>query len=152
LINSPSGKCGVPAKMKHLPLRIWSLVTITPVFAAVIIRIGWELAVNFSPSGLVMSALVILAVLGLYALILYQVLKPDWKMLSSLPVWVSLAVMATGALVSGIIHFTRFLPSPQSELPWSLVIALLYLFAALNAYGILLWFVWRLWRKKPRRE
>ena len=138
--------------MKHLSLRIWSLVTITPVFAAIIIRIGWELAVNFSTSGLVMSALVILAVLGLYALILYLVLKPNWKMLTSLPVWGSLAVMATGAMVGGIIHLTRFTPSPQSELPWSLVIALLYLFAALNAYGILLWFVWWLWKKEHRRE
>jgi uncharacterized membrane protein len=138
--------------MKHLSLRIWSLVTITPVFAAIIIRIGWELAVNFSTSGLVMSALVILAVLGLYALILYLVLKPDRKMLTSLPVWASIAVMATGALVGGIIHLTRFAPSPQSELPWSLVIALLYLFAALNAYGILLWFVWWLWKKQRRRE
>ncbi len=137
--------------MKHLSLRIWSLVTITAVFAAIIIRIGWELAVNFSTSGLVMSALVILAVLGLYALILYLVLKPNRKMLTNLPVWVSLAVMATGALIGGIIHFTRFLPSPQSELPWSLVIALLYLFAALNAYGILIWFVWWLWKKEHRR-
>jgi len=138
--------------MKHLSLRIWSLVTLTPVFVAIIIRIGWELAVNFSTSGLVMSALVVLAILGLYALILYLALKPNRKMLTSLPVWVSIAVMATGALVGGIIHLTRFVPSPQSELPWSLVIALLYFFAALNAYGILLWFVWSLWKKGHRKE
>jgi len=138
--------------MKHLSLRIWSLVTLTPVFAAIIIRIGWELAVNFSTGGLVMSALVVLAILGLYALILYLALKPNRKMLTSLPVWVSIAVMATGALIGGIIHLTRFVPSPQSELPWSLVIALLYFFAALNAYGILLWFVWSLWKKGHRKE
>jgi len=138
--------------MKHLSLRIWSLVTLTPVFVAIIIRIGWELAVNFSTSGLVMSALVVLAILGLYALILYLALKPNRKMLTSLPVWVSIAVMATGALIGGIIHLTRFVPSPQSELPWSLVIALLYFFAALNAYGILLWFVWSLWKKGHRKE
>ncbi len=138
--------------MKHLSLRIWSLVTLTPVFVAIIIRIGWELAVNFSTSGLVMSALVVLAILGLYALILYLALKPNRKMLTSLPVWVSIAVMATGALVGGIIHLTRFVPSPQSGLPWSLVIALLYFFAALNAYGILLWFVWSLWKKGHRKE
>ncbi len=138
--------------MKNRPLRIWSLVTITPVFAAVIIRIGWELAVNNSSSGLVMSALVVIGLLGLYTLILYLVLNPKWKLMTSLPVWTGIAVMATAGLVGGIIHLTRFLPSLQSELPWSLVIALLYLFAGLNAYCILAWFAWSLWKKELRKE
>jgi len=119
---------------------------------AIIIRIGWELAVNYSITGLVMSLLVIIGVIGLYALLMYMVLKPNLKMLTSLPVWLGIAVMATGGMIGGVIHLTRFVPSPQSELPWSLVIVLLYLFAALNAYGILLWFVWSLWKKEHRKE
>lgn len=133
-------------------LRIWSLVTITPVFVAIIIRIGWELAVNYSTSGLVMSALVVIGLLGLYALLLYLVLKPNLKILTHRSVWLGIAVMATGGLIGGIIHLTRFVPSPQSELPWSLLIALFYFFAALNAYGILIWFVWSLWKKEQRKE
>lgn len=138
--------------MKLGTLKTWSLVTITPVFAAIIIRIIWELAVNYSTTGLVMSALVIVVILSLCALVFYLVLKPNLKMLTSLPVWIGIAVMATGGMIGGVIHLTRFVPSPQSELPWSLVIASLYLFAALNAYGILLWFVWWLWKKEHRKE
>ncbi len=138
--------------MKLRTLKIWSLVMITPVFMAAIIRMVWELTVNFSTGGLTMSVLIIIGLIGLYAFLLYLVLKPDTKMLSSLPLWIGIAVMAAGCIIGGIIHFTRFLPSPQSELPWSLVIASLYLFAALNAYGILLWFVWSLWKKEHRKE
>ena len=138
--------------MKLRTLKIWSLVTITPVFIAAIIRIVWELAVNFSTGGLTMSVLLIIGLVGLHAFLLYLALKPNIKTLSSLPLWIGIAVMAGGCIIGGIIHFTRFLPSPQSELPWSLVIASLYLFAALNAYGILLWFVWWLWKKEHREE
>jgi len=138
--------------MKLRTLRLWSLVTVTPVFVAIIIRIGWELSVNFSASGLLMSVLVTLGLIGLYVLLLYLVLKPNRKMLSHLPIWIAIAVMATGGLVGGIIHLTRFLPSPHSELPWSLVITLLYFFAGFNAYCLLLWFVWSLWKKEHRKE
>jgi len=138
--------------MKLQQLRIWSLITITPVFAAIIIRIVWELAVNYSTSGLVMSALVIIGVLGLYALLFYLILKPNFKMLTSLPVWIGIAAMTTGGVIGATIHLTRFLPSPQCELPWSLVLTLLYSFAMFNAYCILLWHVWSLWRKKHRKE
>ncbi len=138
--------------MKYKTFRVWSLVTITPVFAAIIMRIVWELEVNNSSSGLVMSALVIIGLLGLYALIFYLVLKPNLAMLTSLPFWTAVTVIATGGLIGGIIHLTRFVSSPQSELPWSLVIVLLYLFAGFNAYCILVWFVWSLWQKKLRQE
>ena len=63
-----------------------------------------------------------------------------------------LAVMTTGGVIGAVIHFIRFLPSPECELPWSLVIALLYFTALLNAYFILLWHIWSLWKKKRRKE
>ncbi len=138
--------------MKLQTLKIWSLVTITPVFVAIIIRMVWELAVNYSTSGLIMSTLVVIGLLGLYILLLYLVLKPNLKILTHRYLWLGIAVMATAAFIGGIIHLTRFISSPQSELPWSPVIALLYLFAALNAYGILIWFVWSLWKKEGQKE
>jgi hypothetical protein len=138
--------------MKLHTLKIWSLVTITPVFVAIIIRMVWELAVNYSAGGLVMSTLVVIGLLGLYILLLYLLLKPNLKMLTHRYLWLGIAVMATAAFIGGIIHLTRFIPSPQSGLPWSPVIALLYLFAALNAYGILIWFVWSLWKREDQKE
>jgi hypothetical protein len=138
--------------MKGLPFRVWYLVTITPVFAAIIIRIIWELAVNYSRSGLIMSVLVIIGVLGAFGLIAYLILKPSRKLFTSLPVWTGIVVLMAGGVIGAGIHVTRFLPSPQSELPWSLVLALLYGFAMLSAYCILLLFVWSLWKKKRRKE
>ena len=138
--------------MRRFSFRIWALVTITPVFVAIIIRIIWELAVNFSTSGLLMSILVIIGVLSAYGLIAYLILKPSLKLLTSIPVWIGFAFLTTGAVVGAGIHLARFLPSPQSALPWSLVLALLYAFAMLSAYCMLLVFVWSLWKKKQGKE
>ncbi|KPK24666.1 MAG: hypothetical protein AMJ70_01230 [Dehalococcoidia bacterium SG8_51_3] len=138
--------------MKLQTLKIWFLVAITPVFMAIITRFIWELVVNFSISGLIMSILVTIALIGVWALLYYLAFKPELKILNSLPIWIAGAVMATGGVVGAVLHFMRFLPSPECELPWSLVIALLYFIALLNAYSILLWHVWSLWKKKRRKE
>ena len=132
--------------MKQQTLRIWFLATLTPVFVAVIIRIIWEIVVNPSTSGLVMSTLVILGLLGLYVFISYFTLKPGWKKLTSLPVGIAIALMATGGLIGGIIHLVRFVPSPEVGLPWSLVIAFLYLASGTSAYLMLLWILWVTWK------
>lgn len=138
--------------MKLQTLKIWTLVAITPVFMAIITRLVWELVANFSTSGLVMSVLVIIALVGVCAFLYYLALKPNLKIISSLPVWIVGAVISTGGVIGSVIHFIRFLPSPEFELPWSLVIALLYFIALLNAYFILLWHVWSLWKKKRGKE
>ncbi len=137
--------------MKLQTLKIWFLVAITPVFMAIITRLVWEVAINFSTSGLVMSILVITALLGVWAFLYYLAFKPNREILSSLPVWIIGAVMATGGVIGAVLHFIRFLPSPECGLPWSLVIALLYFIALLNAYLILLWHAWSLWKKKRRK-
>jgi len=137
--------------MKYLPQRVWFLVTITPVFVAVIIRIVWEVIVNPSASGLAMSISVILGLLGLYALIFYFTLKPNLKMLTGLPVMIGVGIMATGGFIGGIIHVIRFIPSPEVGLPWSLVIAFLYLFAGTSAYFMLLWMIWSVWKSRKNQ-
>ena len=138
--------------MKLQTLKIWFLVAITPVFMAIFTRMVWELVANFSINGLIMSILVITALLGVCTLLFYLVLKPNLKILNSLPVWIIGAVMTTGGVIGAVIHLMRFLPSPEYELPWSLVIALLYFTALLNAYFMLLWHIWSLWKKKHRKE
>ena len=138
--------------MKLQTFKIWFLVAITPVFMAIITRMVWELVANFSTSGLIMSIMVIIAILGVCAIMFYLILRPNLKVLNSLPIWIIGAVMATGGVAGAVIHFMRFLPSPECELPWSLVIALLYFIALLNAYSILLWHVWSLWKKRSRKE
>ena len=137
--------------MKYLPLRIWFLATLTPVFVAIIIRIVWEVMVNPSVSGFAMSILVIIGLLGIYALIVYFTLKPKLEKLKSLPVGIGIAVMATGGIIGGIIHLIRFVPSPEVGLPWSIVIAALYLLAGTSAYFMLLWIIWSIWKRKKNQ-
>ena len=132
--------------MKHLTFRIWSLVTVTPVIVAIIIRIIWELMVNTSTNGLIILIPVILGLLSLYALIACFIVKPNPKVPTSLPVGMGVAILATAGLIGGVIHLTRCIPSPEAGLPWSLVIALIYLLAGTSAYFMLLWIIWSNWK------
>lgn len=138
--------------MKYLPLRIWFLVTITPVFVAVITRIVWEVIVNPSVDGLIMSILVTLVLLCLYALIFYLTIKPDLKMLKSLPFGIGVVLAATGGLIGGVIHFVHFIPSPEAEAPLSVVLAILFLFAGASAYSMLLWMIWFVWKSRKNQR
>ena len=137
--------------MKHLLLRIWFLATITPVFAAAITRVIWEVTNNPSGSGLVMSVLVTLGLLGLYALISYFTFKPNWKKLKSLPFGIWGAIMATGGFIGGIIHLIRFVPSPEASEPPSIVISALCLLAGTSTYFMLLWIIRSTWKSKKRQ-
>jgi hypothetical protein len=137
--------------MKYLPFRVWFLVTITPVVVAVIIRIVWEVIVDPSVDGLVMSILATLVILCLYALIFYFTLRPDLKMLKSLSFGIGVALAATGGFISGIIHFIHFVPSPEGKAPLSLVLAILFLFAGTSAYFMLLWTIWSVWKSSKKQ-
>ena len=137
--------------MKYLPLRAWFLVTITPVFVAVITRIVWEVIVDPSVDGLVMSILATVVISCLYALIFYLTIKPDLKMLKSLPFGIGVALAATGGFISGVIHFVHFVPSPEGEAPLSLVLAILFLFAGTSAYFMLLWTIWSVWKSSKKQ-
>jgi len=152
LDNPGASKSLILFIMKHLPLKLWFLATIILVFIAIIIRLIWEIVVNPSTSGLIMTILVILGLMGLYAFIFYFTLKPNWKLLTSLPLWIGFAAIATCGFAAAIIHAIRFIPSPLVGLPWSLVLASLYLLAAFSAYLMLLWFVWSLWKKRRDRN
>jgi len=132
--------------MKWLPLRIWFLVTMTPVFAVAVIRLAWEATVNPTAGTLTIIILVILGFLGVYALLVYFTIKPDFKKLKSLPVGIGLAVMATGGFISSIIHFIHFVPSPEAAVSLSLVLAGLFLFAGTSAYFMILWILWSFWK------
>ena len=132
--------------MKCLPLRIWFIVTITPALGAAIIRLAWEVPYASAVSSLSIIILVMLGLLGTYALFIYLIIKPNLKKLRSLPLGIVVAVMATGGLISGIIHFSRFVPSPEAAEPLSVVIAALYLLAGTSAYFLLLWILWPIWK------
>ena len=128
--------------MKYLPLRMWFMVSLTLALSAVIIRLIWEVTYATSAVSLALITLVILIILGIYALTLYLLIKPSLKKLKSVPVRISVTLIATAGLIDVITHFIRFVPSPEAASPLSVVIASLFLMAAISAYPLILWVIW----------
>lgn len=136
--------------MNRLPLRIWFIASITLALSAVIVRLVWQVTITTSVGSLVVIILLILAILGTCALLFYLIIKPSLKKLKSLPVAILVTVIATGVLIDGIIHFVRFVPSPEAVSPLSVIIATLLLTAGISAYLLALWVIWSV--RKTRKD
>jgi len=134
--------------LKYLPLKIWLIVVITLALSAAIIRLAWEIVYGPPAASLVLIILVMLALLGIYVLSIYFTIKPNLKKLTSLSVGIVVTVMATAGLIGGIIHFIRYVPSPEATEPLSVVIATLFLLAGSSAYFLLLWIIWSIWKTR----
>ena len=132
----------------HLPLRIWLIVSVTLLISAVIVRLAW--AVTYAPSAgyLFVVLAILLVTLGIYALFLYLIIKPSPKKLKSLLVRIWVTIIITGGLIDGIIHFVRFVPSPEAASPLSVVIASLLLVGGISAYLLVLWVIWSVWKAR----
>ena len=134
--------------MKYLPLRIWFLVSVAFAICGAIIRLAWVISYRPPAGTLTITILIILALIIFYALLAYLIIKPNLQKLKSLPVGIPFMVMATAGLVSGIIHFIRFVPSPEAAEPLSIVLAVLFLLAGISGYLLLLWVIWSIWRAR----
>ena len=132
--------------MKHLPLRIWFMVTLALALAPVIIRLVWEMTLTTLAPSLVILILVILTIVGIYGLVLYLLIAPSMKKLRSLPVVIGVIVVFTAGLIGSIIHYIRFVPSPEAASPLSVVTATLLIAAAISGYILILWAVWSFWK------
>ena len=126
--------------MNYLPFKVWFIVALTLALGAVIVRLAWEVIVA-APS-LVVVILVMFTILSIYALLLYLIIKPSLKKLKSLPVRIWVSVIVTAAIISAIVHYIRFVPSPEATLPLSVIIASLLLAASISVYLLVLWALW----------
>ncbi|MBA7677957.1 hypothetical protein ES703_86224 [subsurface metagenome] len=126
--------------MNYLPFKVWFIVALTLALGAVIVRLAWEVIVA-APS-LVVIILVMFTILSIYALLLYLIIKPSLKKLKSLPVRIWVSVMVTAAIISAIVHYIRFVPSPEAISPLSVIIASLLLAASISIYLLVLWALW----------
>jgi len=126
--------------MNYLPFKIWFIVALTLALGAVIVRLTREVIVA-APSPVVII-LVMLTTLSIYALLLYLIIKPSLKKLKSLPVRIWVSVIVTAAIISAIIHYIRFVPSPEATSPLSVIIASLLLAAGISVYLLALWALW----------
>ena len=126
--------------MNYLPFKVWFIVALTLALGAVIVRLAWEVIVA-APS-LVVIILVMFTTLSIYALLLYLIIKPSLKKLKSLPVRIWVSVIVTAAIISAIVHYIRFVPSPEATSPLSVIIASLLLTASISIYLLVLWVLW----------
>jgi hypothetical protein len=118
------------------------MVSATLAIGALMVRLVWETIRAPSAGYQFVVILVILIVLGVYALLLYFTIKPDLKKLKSLPVKISITLIFTMGIVDAIVHYIRFVPSPKAVLPISVVIASMLLMSAVIAYPLALWIIW----------
>ena len=134
--------------MNRLSFRLWLMVSITLALGAVIVRLAWEATYTTAAGSMAIIALLMLAILGIYALFLYLVIKPSREKVASLPVRVSFTVIITAGLTSGIVHYFRFIPSPEASSPLSVIIATLLLTGGISAYLLTLRVIWSIWKAK----
>ncbi len=124
--------------MSRLCFRVGLIVSVTLAVSAVMVRLAWEVTLATA-----VGTMVIVALLMLVALSLYLTIKSSWKKVGSPPVRIWFTVIITVALISGIIHFVRFVPSPEAFYPLSKIIASLFLAAGISAYLLALGFIWK---------
>jgi len=95
--------------------------------------------------------LLMLAVLNVYSLIIYIIIRPSREKLSNLFFKIWITVTATATAAAGVIHFVRFLPSPQCVPPFSPIIAILLLVGGISGYLLVLWVVWSILKAEGER-
>ena len=122
-----------------LKLKIWFVVTITIVVSGIVIRSVWQIMVIPTAGTLRIFLPLILALLGLNALIIYLTIKP--QKLKSLPIVIGIIVVATAGLTAGVTHFVHFIVSPEAAPVLSKIIAASVILPSLSAYLLLLYFI-----------
>jgi len=138
--------------MGHRLLRTWAAVAVTFGFLGVAVRIAWAASNPMSLDAGALIVLISLGVLNLYCLILYIILRPTRQALSSLFFKTWFTVTLSSICGAGVIHFVRFLPSPQCTPPFSPVIAGLLLAGAASGYLVALWIVWFVVKPEQKRQ
>lgn len=129
--------------MKNTLIRVWIILTFTPAIAALVIRLLWAAQTAYALGTWIIIILLIGAVLGLYAAILYFTFNPDLKKLQSPPFKILLSAVLVALIIVSIIHFYRFVPSPEANMPISVPMAIMILISELSGGTLLLYLIWR---------
>jgi hypothetical protein len=106
---------------------------------AVIVRLAWEIYPKPFVATLAVVAPVIVVIAGINALIIYLLIKPSMRKTKSLPVGIWIIGIFTAGVIGSIIHYVRFVTSPEGDPPISKVIATLLLIAAISGYLLVVW-------------
>lgn len=125
-----------------LKLRIWLAATITLTVTGIVIRSIWQIVVIPTAGTFRIFIPLILALLGLNAVIIYLAVKP--QKLKSLPIVIGITVVATVGLIAGVSHFVHFIISPEAAPVLSKIVSAFVILPSLSTYLLLLYFFWSL--------
>jgi len=128
--------------MNYSRLKVWCTVTFTMAVIAIVIRAVWQIVVIPTPKTMLIFVPLIVALLGVDALVVYLVFKPE--KLKSLPFSIGMTVGLTAGLLAGVTHFVRFIISTQADPFFSKVIGYLIVLSSVSAYFIFLYVIWSL--------
>jgi hypothetical protein len=129
--------------MKKNLIRFWIILTFTPAIAALVIRLLWATRTAYAIGTWIIIILLIAAVLGLYIAILYFTFNPDPEKLQSPPVKILLSGILVALGIISVIHFYRFAPSPEANLPISVPMAIMLLISELSGCTLMLYLLWK---------
>ena len=124
------------------------MISCTLALSAVIVRLAWEMYVNPLVGTLAVVTPVIVVIAGTNALIIYLLIAPSMSKIKSLPVAIWVIAIFTAGVIGSIIHYIRFIPSPEADAPLSIVIATLLLIAVVSGHLAVLWVFWSISIKK----
>lgn len=128
--------------MNRLSFRIWAVITTSLAMSAVILILARHISYATSVAGLAMLSMCVATALGVWGWVIYFILRPGVEVLRSPIFRGSVTVIITGGIASAIIHYFRFIPSPEAAATLSKVIATLLMAAGISAYPLLMWLVW----------
>ncbi len=117
-------------------------MTITLTVTGIVIRSIWQIVVIPTAGTFRIFIPLILALLGLNAVVIYLAVKP--QKLKSLPIVIGITVVATVGLIAGVAHFVHFIISPEAAPVLSKIVSAFVILPSLSAYLLLLYFFWSL--------
>ncbi len=129
--------------MNNFVIRVWLLATITPAVIALLMRVVYEAYRAVEVGTWVVTILFIIVIIAVYAFLFTLAINPDTKKLKTKFFRASVSIIGTAAIISGIVHFIRFVPSSHASLPVSVPMAILLLLAGFSAYSLTLYILFK---------
>ena len=125
-------------------VRLWAGITLTFFVAAGVITFARYMRVADSWDGMLMLVFIVLALLLVYGLIIYFLMRPGAAFFRSTFFKSLASAIATAAIAAGFIHYLRFIPSPEASALLSKVVATLLVVGGFSLYFLFLYYIW--WR------
>ena len=109
--------------MNRLSFKIGLFISVTLAMSAVILILARHISYATSAVALAMLIMCVVTALGVWGWVTDFIHKPGIKVLRSPFFQGSVTVITTTGIVSAIIHYLRFIPSPEAAATLSKVIA-----------------------------